>query len=205
MTRAAQRRRAAWIATAAALAGLAGAGAVALGEAGRWTPARELWMARGTGWVALVSLALAVSATPLARVADRLWPERRVGRELPALRRAFGIAAALLALLHAGIALGGWLGGAWGAVLSWAYLRAGLVAVLLLVPLLVTSFPPLVQRLRVRLWKPLHRLAYVAVLLVFQHLVLSPFAPRALTLAVFGAILVVATLRLLPPRSEPRS
>lgn len=201
--RSVQRRRAGWIAAAAALAGLASAGALTLREAGQWTPARELWLARGTGWVALVSLALAVSATPLARVADRLWPERGVGRELPALRRAFGITAALLALVHTAIALGGWLGGAWAAVLSWAYLRAGLVAVLVLVVLLVTSFPPLVQRLRVRLWKPLHRLAYVAVLLVFQHLVLSPFAPRALTLTTFSVIVGVAALRLLPARSEP--
>ena len=44
--------------------------------------------------------------------------------------------------------------------------------------------------------KPL--LGYLAALLVFHHLLLSPFAPRALTLELFAALLGIGLLRLLP-------
>ena len=58
------------------------------------------------------------------------------------------------------------------------YLRAGAAATVILAALLVTSFPPLVRSLRVRLWKELHRFAYLAALFAMQHLALAPFAPK---------------------------
>jgi DMSO/TMAO reductase YedYZ heme-binding membrane subunit len=167
---------------------------------GSWAPARALWLARGTGWTAAGALMLALCASPIGRVLVRLRPDWRVGPWVSALRRAFGIAAAILALLHAATVLGGYLRDAWAAVLSFSYLRAGLEALVLLSLMLITSFPPLVRLLRIRLWKPLHRLGYVTALLVLQHLTLSPFAPRALTLALFATLLVIGLWRILPAR-----
>jgi DMSO/TMAO reductase YedYZ heme-binding membrane subunit len=70
--------------------------------------------------------------------------------------------------------------------------------------LAVTSFPAITRAARVRLWKHLHRLAYAAVLLALHHVLLSPFAPRAVVLAVFGAIAAFGMLRLLPSTAPDR-
>jgi DMSO/TMAO reductase YedYZ heme-binding membrane subunit len=51
--------------------------------------------------------------------------------------------------------------------------------------------------LRLRGWKQLHRLAYVAALLVLQHMLLSPFASRTGTLLLLGAGLLLVALKLL--------
>ena len=118
------------------------------------------------------------------------------------LRRAFGIAAACLALLHAATALGGYLQFDWTAFLAFSYLRVALVALIILFAMLVTSFPSLVKRLRLRAWKPLHRLGYLVALLVLEHLLLSPFAPRVTTLALFGSLFAVGLLRLLPAEAS---
>lgn len=156
-----------------------------------------LSITRASGWLALVSLALALVATPIARLA-RWWTRRAIDSDAGSLRRAFGIAAATLAIAHAAAALAGPLDGALSSIAVSPRLRAGFVALLVLIALLVTSFPSLVRRLRARLWKPLHRLAYVAAGLAFVHVVLSPYAPRAIVLALFGALVLVGLARLLP-------
>jgi len=202
-------RRAAAVGVAAFVAV---ASAVALGIAlergGGWTPALELWLARASGWVALGALLAALLATPVGRVAVILRPGGPVARAAPVVRRASGIAAAVLAIAHAAVALGGWLDGTWEAVWSWPSLRAGLLALLVLVALLVTSFPRAVRALRVRLWKPLHRLSYAAAALVVLHLVLSPFVERAAVVVVAGALVAGGLVRLLtlrPGRARARS
>lgn len=161
---------------------------------------RDLWLSRASGWSALGALLLSLSMTPLGRLAagiGRLTIDRAIW---PALRRNLGIAAATLGLLHAAINVLGYLDFAWGAIVTLPYLRAGLVTLAILVPLLVTSFPRVTRGLRVRLWKPLHRLAYVAALFAFQHVFLAPFAPRRLTLFLFGLVAVLGFVRLLPKR-----
>ncbi len=173
--------------------------ALALVEAA-WRPNLYLSSTRAIGWTALGALACALSASPVARIARFVRPRHTFPLRLGPTRRALGISAAVLALAHATLALVGPLDGAWGAVLSWAYLRAGLVALTVLAALLATSFPRVVRALRVRLWKPLHRLAYVAAALVLVHLVLSPFAPRAITLGLFATLFVVSLGRFLPRR-----
>jgi sulfoxide reductase heme-binding subunit YedZ len=189
-----KRRLAAWVVLALAVAALAVVGLLARSQGGTWDPTRKLWLARGTGWTAVGALMIALSATPVARLRPRLQPF------IAPFRRAFGIAAGSLALLHAATVLFGHLRGAWGALWNVSYLRAGLLALAILIVMLITSFPWLVKRLRVRLWKPLHRLGYLAALLVLVHLLLSPWAPRPLTLELFGALFVVGLLRLIPSR-----
>ena len=167
-----------------------------------WAMERELLAIRATGYGALGALFLALSTTPAIRLLRLLAPARTRAPALLPFRRSFGITSAVLALLHAGLSLATYLRPAWAAVPERAHLRAGLVALAIPAALLVTSFPRLVAGLRVRLWKQLHRLAYVAALFVFQHMMLSPFAPRATTLALFLALAAVSLLRLLPSRSK---
>ncbi len=195
-----RRRIAACVVLGIGVAALGVVGLLVRSRGGTWGPSRELWLARGTGWTAVGALMLALSATPAERLLARLGPRLRPSPWVAVFRRAFGIAAASLALLHAATALGGYLRGAWAAVLYFSYLRVGLVALVILSTMLATSFPPIVRRLRVRAWKPLHRLGYLVALLVLDHALLSPFAPRALTLELFAALLVIGLLRLLPAR-----
>jgi sulfoxide reductase heme-binding subunit YedZ len=163
-----------------------------------WDVAREVWLARLSGWVALAFLLLALLATPVARLAllaRRPLPNAWVS----AVRRACGVASALLATTHALVALSGYLGWNWDVLLHRPYLRAGGVALLVLGALAATSFSRVVQVLRLTVWKELHRLAYVAFALALLHLVLSPFAPRLWTLGVLGAVLLLGFLRIVEP------
>lgn len=152
---------------------------------------------RASGWIPAIALLGAVAASPIARLVPRA--AARIGR----VRRWLGIAAASLAIVHAIAALAIYLPvGAWDAIARIPWLRSGAVALAVLIPLLLTSFPALTQRLRVRAWKPLHRLAYVAILLVLHHLLLAPFAPRAWVLAMAGLVAVALSARLLPRRGD---
>lgn len=136
---------------------------------------------RATGWIAALALVSALAATPIGRLAPAALRARR----------GLGISAAIAAIAHFAVAIGAYLGDGWAdAVLAVPWLRSGALALALLLPLLVTSFPPVVRRLGVRLWKPLHRLAYAAGALVVHHLLLAPFAPRAWAIAL--AIVLVA-------------
>lgn len=190
----------------AAFAALLALGLVAtLGLRERWPVARELVLARGTGWVALAALLLSLSTTPLARALGRLRRSPSAAPTFAVARRALGMTAAWLALAHALIALAGTLAGNFAALPSSSHLRAGLTALGVLLALLLTSFARVVSLLRLRFWKELHRLAYLAAFLALQHVLLSPFAPRTLTLALFGATLLTIALRfLLPKPRAPR-
>jgi len=189
------RQRAARRVALPALLALAGVAALAMSE--HWAVARELVLARGSGWIALCALLLSLCVTPLARALARLQRSVAASPSVALTRRALGMTAAWLASLHALVALAGTLRGDLAAVPSSAHLRAGLTALAILLVLLLTSFSRVVAGLRLRFWKELHRLAYPAGLFALQHVLLSPFAPRALTLAVFGAALLVSLLRLL--------
>jgi len=154
---------------------------------------------RASGWVPAIALVGAIAASPIARLAPRA--SARLGQ----VRRWLGIAAASLAIVHASAALVIYLPvGAWDAITSTAWLRSGAVALALLVPLLITSFPAATRRLRVRAWKPLHRLAYVAIALVIHHLLLAPFAPRGWVLAMAGLVVIALAVRLVPRRGRGR-
>jgi sulfoxide reductase heme-binding subunit YedZ len=125
---------------------------------------RTLWF----GLWATVSLYLALLPGPLAAVFPAL-PGR--GAALHA-RRALGIDAAVFSGLHAWFGFFGWVGGVEGFGLwSWDYqlsLLLGGVALALLAALALTSSDRAVALLG-RGWKRLHRLVYLAGLLVVAH------------------------------------
>jgi DMSO/TMAO reductase YedYZ heme-binding membrane subunit len=85
------------------------------------------------------------------------------------------------------------------------YRRAGVVAALLLALLLLTSYPRVVRALRIRLWKELHRLAYVVALLVVHHLALAPFAPKRAVFVGAALFALLWSTRFLPTRPRLRS
>lgn len=170
----------------------------------RWSVERELVLVRGTGWCALVALLGSLCATPIGRLVGRLR-KRSVEPVTHAARRAIGIASAGLAGVHASLSLATYLRGSLAPILELAWLRGGLLALSILLALFVTSFPWVVARARVTLWKPLHRLAYVAAFFALQHVSMSPLADRRWVIGVFGAALAVGVLRWIPAqrRSTP--
>lgn len=105
---------------------------------------------------------------------------------VPRIRRALGIACACTALAHSALALALFVRVPFAQLLDWPFLRAGVIAVLVLSALLVTSFPALVRALRLRAWRELHRLAYVALFFALQHLALAPFGSRTLVVGLVG-------------------
>lgn len=155
-------RPARWI-VAAALLLTAGGAALRWGawEAAALTRASQL-----SGWVAAALLLGSLAASPLGWGLDRALVKR--------WRRALGVGAAAMALAHLGLALAGPLRDALAALWAWPTYRAGLLATLVLVLLAITSHPATARRVRV--WKPLHRLAYAAGALVLLHLLRLPFA-----------------------------
>jgi sulfoxide reductase heme-binding subunit YedZ len=196
--RVARRTSALAVACAAAL----GLGLVAwLAARASWAVAQTLLFTRGSGWLALSALLLSLSCTPAGRIFARFGFSRMPA--VAVLRRALGMGAAWLALLHAATALARTLHWNWAATWHWPHLRAGLTALAVLVVLLATSFNAVIARLRLTFFKELHRLAYVAALLALQHVLLSPFAARGLALALFAGVFLLGFARFLRPPGPP--
>jgi DMSO/TMAO reductase YedYZ heme-binding membrane subunit len=180
---------------ACSLSGIGGAWSLAQA----YPPLVYLTLSRVSGWLSLGCLALTLCVSPWARASLRLWQGPRWAPHAASLRRTLGMTSAWLALLHAGFGAiqlhePGKLGLAW--LLETAHARAGLSALLILVLLLLTSFPSVVRALHLRAWKELHRLAYVGFACAAQHVLLSPFAPRVWVLGLIGATLLIGMLRL---------
>ncbi|HTU58257.1 MAG TPA: ferric reductase-like transmembrane domain-containing protein, partial [Polyangiales bacterium] len=130
-------------------------------------------------------------------------PFSRWLRESSKLRRALGLAAAGAALFHAEVGL-------WSGPLNVSeqlddpQLRFGFGALAVLGLLAVTSFPGAVTALKLRSWKELHRLAYVAWICALLHGLLSPYAWVRGLCAVAVVVLALAPLRLLPRAKRER-
>jgi len=156
-------------------------------------------LTRSTGWCALIALLLSLSCSPARRLL-RMSRMPEVAREsataLPALRRSLGMTSAVFAAAHALIGLFGPLGGALLPIWTWTYLRAGLVAFAVLALLFATSSPRLNRRLRVREFKPLHRLVYAALPSVLLHVALGPFSAAWATLMLACVSVGLLALRL---------
>lgn len=176
------------------LVGLAGIGVCVEGDGDAYSDG--VARARAFGYAALVLLSASLCVSPLAR-----W--------LPAgarLRRALGLLAACTALMHVELAI-------WSSPLSLAEqladptLRFGAGAFLVLVLLALTSFPRLVALLRLRSWKELHRLAYVAWCSALVHSLLAPYAWLRGLGVIAVLVLGLAPLRLWarPRRAPPES
>lgn len=158
--------------------GLTVAVAGALGGVPALEVLRGLTIARWTGYGALTFLLLSQAMAPAANL-------RLVSPRFQAIaRRDFGLAAALLAAVHAfwqwRTTLAEHL---WTHLEDQVWLQFGLVALILLLVLGATSYPRLVRALRLRVWKPLHRLAYAAAAFACLHVALSPWSDVRLSTA----------------------
>lgn len=120
---------------------------------------------RSLGTWTLVLLLVTLSVTPLRLATGWAWPMR--------LRRMFGLFTFFYAVLHfsAYLWLDQWfdLAAIWKDIAKRPYITVGFAALLLLVPLAVTSTNAWVRRLGGRNWQRLHRLVYAIALLAILH------------------------------------
>jgi len=151
--------------------------------------------AQASGLLACALLIAALSISPLSFLVPG-W--RGPNARAKAVRRRLGTSAAWLGLVHAAVAFAGVLDAKPAALLQTSHLYAGIGALSVLLVLLVTSYPRAVRALGLTAWKELHRLSYVAALLVVQHVALSAFAERRLVLGLLGMLGALFGARLLP-------
>ncbi len=146
-----------------------------------------------TGKTALVLLVLSLAVTPAITLFG--W------HPIKPLRRIFGLYAFMYATLHFLIFVG--LDYAFDplllreAIFEKRYALVGFAAFLLLIPLALTSTRGWIKRLGQR-WVQLHRLVYVAALLVVVHYVWLVKSDIRVPLA-FGAVIVGLLVMRLPP------
>ncbi|WP_426754513.1 protein-methionine-sulfoxide reductase heme-binding subunit MsrQ [Myxococcus sp. Y35] len=139
-----------------------------------------------TGLLALVLLLASLACTPLRLVAGWTWPAR-VRRTLGLLAFTYAVGHFLVyALLDQGLA---W-GTLWADVTERPFITVGFAALVLLVPLAVTSTNTWVRRLGFPRWQRLHRLAYVAAALGVVHFVWR-VKKDATEPLVYGAVLAL--------------
>jgi len=151
----------------------------------------------GLGLWSLRLLLAALAVTPLMRVGLRLL---RFRRALGVLGFAYAACHLLLwavldmALLWPQIAQD---------LVKRPYIVVGMAALLMLVPLAVTSTDGWLRRLGPERWRRLHRLAYPAILLGAIHFVMVGKVWTADSLAYLGVTLGLLALRLGGPRKRP--
>lgn len=149
------------------------------------------------GLLALIFLCASLCCTPLKIIADWNWPLR--------IRRTLGLLAFFTALLHFAIYLlldqDGDLPAVFADVLKRPFIAVGFLALLLLLPLALTSTKRAVARLGFKSWQRLHRLAYAIGVLGVLHFYLRVKADHTQPLvysAIFGvgfALRVVASVK----------
>jgi sulfoxide reductase heme-binding subunit YedZ len=151
------------------------------------------------GFWTLTLLCASLAATPLHRLLGLAWPVR--------LRRLLGLSAFAYAALHFAwylvIDQGLAVAAVAADVVKRPFVTVGFAALVLLVPLAVTSTDGWVRRLGFPAWKRLHRLAYAAALLGVVHFLWRVKADRQKP-AIFAAVVAGLLLARLVPRLAPR-
>ncbi len=116
------------------------------------------------GRIAIYWMVAALAVTPLYTLTGL--------RDLPNRRRAVGLYAFMYTCLHLlvffGLDYGFNFGQIWSLVTGKVYLMVGVLAVLLLIPLAVTSFDYFIRKMG-KNWKRLHWLVYPAVVVSILH------------------------------------
>jgi sulfoxide reductase heme-binding subunit YedZ len=151
-----------------------------------------------TGLLTLVLLILSLACTPLRLLTGWTWPAR--------IRKTLGLLAFGYAALHFLIYLfdhGFDLTLMTEDVLKRPFITAGFTALLLLVPLALTSTPRAVKRLGFQRWTRLHQLAYAAVSLGALHYywgVKQDHTPPLIYAAVIATLFLIRFLKRRPAR-----
>jgi sulfoxide reductase heme-binding subunit YedZ len=154
------------------------------------------------GLTALIFLVASLACTPARRVLGWTWPVR--------VRRELGLFAFFYAMLHFLVYLGPdqWLDvpTILADIAERPFITVGFLALVLMVPLAVTSTSEWVRKLGFRRWQRLHYLTYLAGTLAVIHFVWRvkiDVSQPMLYAIVFGGLIAVRVAFCLRQRSEP--
>ncbi|MDX1564778.1 MAG: ferric reductase-like transmembrane domain-containing protein [Phycisphaeraceae bacterium] len=137
---------------------------------------RMMWLAKISGYAALGCLVISQWISPACGIMALARSPVDAALQYH-LRRDFGIAAALLAVVHGSVmGLRSFSDGGWQLIVQKPWLQSGAVALLILLVLWATSYPRVVRLFRLKTWKSLHRLVFVAVGLALFHAISGPHA-----------------------------
>jgi sulfoxide reductase heme-binding subunit YedZ len=146
------------------------------------------------GFWTLTLLLATLAPTPIQIVTGWKWPLR--------LRRMLGLEAFLYVCLHFAVYLGLDQFFDWSAIgkdiAKRPFITVGFTALVLLIPLAITSTDGMVRRMGFVRWKRLHRLIYVAAVLGVIHFVWrvkSDLRQPLIFAAVLAVLLVIRSLR----------
>jgi len=146
-----------------------------------------------TGMMALIFLILTLAVTPLRKLTGSNW--------LANLRRMLGLYAFFYAgahfLLFFGLDRGFSVSSTLSEMVKRKFLIIGSTALILMVPLAVTSTNAMIKRLGGKRWRALHRLAYVAAIGGVIHYYLQVKADVRQPLAFAAVLAVLLGFRLL--------
>jgi sulfoxide reductase heme-binding subunit YedZ len=138
-----------------------------------------------TGWWTLTFLMLTLAVTPVRQLTGIGW--------LVKLRRMLGLYAFFYASMHFAVYLGIDQFFAWEYIIEdivdRPYITVGFTALLILIPLALTSTKKMIRRLGGSRWNSLHRLVYVAAALGVLHFLWLVKADIR-SPAIFGGVLV---------------
>ncbi|HLL06933.1 MAG TPA: protein-methionine-sulfoxide reductase heme-binding subunit MsrQ [Myxococcaceae bacterium] len=176
-----------WLKPAVLVGGLAPLGVMLLqGLQGTLGPNVIEAVLNETGMLCLVFLVLSLACTPLKLTLAWTWPVR-VRKLLGLLAFGYGVLHFLTyAVADQGLALGAILQD----ITERGFIAVGFVALVLMVPLAVTSTNAAVRRMGFPAWQRLHRLAYLAAALGVVHFVWR-VKKDATEPLIYGAVLAV--------------
>ncbi len=159
---------------------------------------------RTTGLLGLVFLTLTLVITPLRRLTGASW--------LIAARRNLGVLGFTYIAAHFLIFFAfdraGDVGSTLTEIVERVYLWFGTGALVIMIPLAITSTDGMVTRLGAKRWKRLHRLAYVAVLfgVIHYYLLVKADVTKPLVFSiVFGGLMLVRFIPEKKPAKKPRA
>jgi len=142
------------------------------------------------GLTALILLVASLACTPARRLFGWTWPQR--------IRRDLGLLAFFYAMLHFLLYLVLDQTFDWQAIyqdiIERPFITVGFLALVLMVPLALTSTSGSVRRLGFRRWTRLHQLAYVAGVLAAIHFIMRvkiDLSQPLIYAAILGALLLV--------------
>jgi sulfoxide reductase heme-binding subunit YedZ len=152
------------------------------------------------GLTALIFLIASLACTPARRLLGWTWPTR--------IRRELGLFAFFYACLHFLTYLVLDQGFDWATIVEdiaqRPFITVGFVALVLLVPLAITSTTASIRRLGYRRWQRVHQLAYVAGVLAIVHFIWRvkiDVSQPLIYASVLGALLLVRVVVWLRQRS----
>jgi len=153
---------------------------------------------RTTGMLTLVFLMLTLAVTPFRKITGWNW--------LIFSRRTFGLYAFFYGLVHFLIFFAFDRSFSVSSTLSEmvkrTYLLVGIIGLILMVPLAITSTNAMIKRLGIARWKSLHRLVYVVAIAGVVHYIMLVKADERLPLTFATVLAVLLVLRLLIIRAK---